>query len=173
MRLVEASFDPPEGLAEFLSDLGEGENGFSGTPVHNGKVTLNEYLQTCINGMDESKLKPGWAPQTIFWLLDVENRVVGMVKVRHRLVESTRINGGHIGFFIHSAHRGKDYGKQALALALNELKNIGETKALLTVYPENIPSIRIVEANGGRFDDCVVDPRTDHKINRYWIDLEP
>ena len=96
-----------------------------------------------------------------------------MVKVRHRLVESTRINGGHIGFFIHPAHRGMGYGKHALALALNELKNIGETKALVTVYPENIPSIRIVEAHGGRFEDCVVDPRTDHKINRYWIDLEP
>ena len=173
MRLEEASLDPPKGLAEFLFDLGEGENGFRGTPVHNGEASLHEYLQTCLDGTDEAKLKAGWVPQTIFWLLDADDKVVGMVKVRHRLVESTRINGGHIGFFIHPSHRRMGYGKQALALALTELKKSGVTKALITVYSENRPSIRIVEANGGQFEDCVVDPRTEHEINRYWIQLEP
>ena len=173
MRLEAASLDPPKGLAEFLFDLGEGENGFSGTPVHNGKASLQEYLKTCLDETDEAKLKPGRVPQSVFWLLDADDKVVGMVRVRHRLVESTRINGGHIGFFIHPSHRRMGYGKQALALGLTELKKTGVKKVLVTVYSENKPSIRIVEANGGQFEDCVVDPRTKHEINRYWIQLEP
>jgi len=171
MRLEEASLDPPEGLLAFLVDLGAGMNGFMGTPVHNGEVSLQEYLQTCCDGSDELKQKPGLVPQTDFWLLDLDDKVVGMAKVRHRLAESTRINGGHIGFFIHPSQRGKGYGKQALALSLAELKKIGEPKALLTVWPENAASIRIVEANGGKLEDTIFDPRTEHDINRYWIEL--
>ena len=173
MRLEEASLKPPKGLLAFLRDLGEGENGFSGTPVHNGSVSLRRYLQTCIEGADETTLKPGRVPQTIYWLIDSDDMVVGMVKVRHRLVERTRINGGHIGFFIHHSHRSLGYGKQALRLALDELRKTGVLKALLTVYPNNKPSINIIEANGGQFEDCVVDPMTGHKINRYWIESEP
>ena len=173
MRLDDVSLNPPKGLNEFLADLGDGESGFSGTPVHNGQVSLAEYLQSCCDGKDESKLEPDLVPQTIFWVLDSDNKVVGMLKVRHRLVESTRINGGHIGFFIHPSHRRKGYGKQALALALAELKKLGEPKALITVYPENIASIRIVETNGGQLEDTIFDTRTEHEINRYWIKLEP
>ncbi len=173
MKLEEASFNPPIGLSEFLADLGEGENGFSGTPVHNEQVSLNEYLQACCDGKDKSKLKPGLVPQSVFWLLNSDDKVVGMVKIRHCLAERTRINGGHIGFFTHPSHRNKGYGKQALALALKELKNLGESKALITVYTENIASISIVEANGGQFKDTIFDPRTEHDINRYWVNLKP
>ena len=173
MRLEEASLNPPQGLGEFLNDLGAGENGFSGTPVHNGEVSLQDYLQSCCDGRDRSKLKPGLVPQTIFWLLDSDDKVVGMVKVRHCLAESTRINGGHIGFYVRPSHRGKGFGKHALALALEELKKIGERRVLVTVYPENTASIRIVEANGGRLEDTIFDPRTKHDINRYWIELKP
>lgn len=162
---------PPEGLSDFLTVLGAGENGFSGTPVHNGQVTLDEYLDSCCNGKDESKLKPGLVPQTVFWLLDAAGKVVGMVKVRHCLSESTRINGGHIGFFIHPSFRRNGYGKQALALALVELKKIGESRALITVYPENAGSIKVVEANKGTFEDTVFDPVSKRMVNRYWIEL--
>ena len=173
MRLEKASLNAPKGLQDFLAVLGEGKNGFSGTPVHNGKATLQEYLKSCCDMTDESKLASGLVPQTIFWLLDSTDKVVGMARVRHRLTERTRINGGHIGFFVHPSHRRKGYGKQLLALSLAELRTMGETEALITVYPENEPSIRIVEANGGQYCDTVFDSRTEHQINRYWVRLKP
>jgi predicted acetyltransferase len=171
MKLEEATLSPPDGLSDFISVLGEGENGFSGTSVHNGQITLDEYLQSCCDGKDESKVQPGLVPQTVFWALDPDDKVIGMFKVRHSLVESTRINGGHIGFFIHPSFRRKGYAKQALALALVELKRIGESKALITVYPENVGSIKAIEANKGRLEDTIFDPRTERKVNRYWIEL--
>lgn len=173
MRFEKVSLAPLKGLQEFLEDLGDGENGFSGTPVHSGELSLQEYLQICCDMTDESKLKPGLVPQTIFWLLDSDDKVIGMVKVRHRLNENTCINGGHTGFFVHPSHRGKGYGKQALALALTELEKLGVLEVLLTVYPENKASIRIVESNGGQYSDTIFDQRTKHEISRYWIKLKP
>ncbi|KMQ51721.1 Acetyltransferase [Chitinispirillum alkaliphilum] len=171
MKLEEASLNPPYGLRELLTDVGGGENGFSGTLFNNGQVSLESYLKSCCDGKDVLKLKPNWIPQTIFWLLDTYSKVVGMIRVRHYLSESTRINGGHIGFFIHSSHRRKGYGKQALALALDELKKLGETEALVTAYPENLASIKVIEANGGQLENTIFDPRTEHDIARYWIRL--
>ena len=171
MKLERVSLTPPSGLFEFLIDLGNGESGVSGTPVHDGSMSLQEYLQKCCDMFDESKVEPGFVPQTVFWVLDLVDIVVGMVKVRHRLLEITCINGGHVGFYIHSAHRGKGYGKQALALALGEFKQIGVREVLVTVYPENVPSIRIVEANGGKYCDTIIEPKTGDKTNRYWIDI--
>ncbi|MEE8356604.1 MAG: GNAT family N-acetyltransferase [Anaerolineales bacterium] len=173
MKLERASQNPPRGLQELLADLGDGENGFTGTPVHNGGMAMRDYLQSCCDMSDESKLKSGLVPQTVFWVLDPEGIAIGMVKVRHYLNANLRIHGGHIGYFISSDQRGKGYGKQALALALVELRKLGETRVLITINPENIPSLRVVEANGGQYHDMSSDPETGLKVKRYWIRMKP
>ena len=173
MKLERASLNPPRGLQELLADLGDGENRFQGAPVHRGEMTLHEYLQSCCDMRDESKLRSGLVPQTVFWVLDPDGIAIGMVKVRHRLNDRLRIHGGHIGFLIRSDQRGQGYGKQALALALDELRKLGVTRALITVNPENTPSLRVVEANGGQYHDMSADPETGSKVKRYWIDMKP
>ena len=49
---------------------------------------------------------------------------------------------------------------------------MGEKRALLTVDPGNLPSIKVIEANGGRFENTVADPETGKEFNRYWIELQ-
>jgi len=173
MRLVPASMHPPPGLRELLTDLADGENGFTGTPVARGEMTLEAYLHACCDMPDPTKLKPGLVPQTVYWVLDDEGTAVGMVKLRHYLNDRLRIHGGHVGYFIRRDRRGKGYGTQALRLALAELRRLGQTRALITVDPGNTPSIRVVEANGGRFEDAITDPRTGRPVKRGWIDLTP
>lgn len=169
IKLEAASLVPPKELEELLNDLGDGENGFTGTPVHNGKMSLHEYLQNCCDMTDASKVKPGFVPQTVFWLLDSDGNAVGMVRMRHYLNDKLRIHGGHIGYFIRSDQRGKGYAKQALALALGEVRKLGESRVLITVAPDNTPSIMVVEANGGVYQDTITDPEIGVKVNRYWV----
>lgn len=173
MRIEAASSKAPPGLAELLGDLGGGENGFMGTPVHTGEATVEQYLQQCREMPDPSKLRPGLVPQTVYWMLDEDGAAIGMLRVRHRLNETLRVHGGHIGFFVRHDQRGKGYARAALRLALAELRVLGETLALLTVDPGNIPSIRVIEANGGQLENTVTDPETGKLYRRYWIGLEP
>ena len=173
MKIEPASLKAPPGLRELLGDLGGGENGFSGTPVHAGDVTMEQYLRQCCDMPDPAKLQPGLVLQTIFWMLDPEGLAVGMVRVRHCLNDKLRIHGGHIGYFVRRDQRGKGYAKEALRLALIELRKLGEECALLTVDPGNIPSIKVIEGNGGRFEDTRTEPETGNKFRRYWIDLGP
>ena len=173
VRLEEASRIAPLGLRELLVDLGGGENGFMGTPVHTGEATVEEYLQRCRDMPDPAKLKPGLVPQTVFWMLDADGFAVGMVRIRHFLNDKLRIHGGHIGFFVRRDRRGKGFAKEGLRLALVELHRLGEERALLTVDPDNIPSISVIESNGGRFEGIGTDPDTGKRFRRYWIDMEP
>lgn len=172
MRLEAASLTAPRGLSELLRDLGGGENGFGRTPVHGGEVTLQEYLQQCCDMRDPAKLEGGLVLQTIFWVLDGDGVAVGMVRLRHYLNDALRLHGGHIGYFIRRDRRGRGYGKEALRLALAELRKLGERRALITVEANNVPSIRVVERNGGCLENMVRDAETEKVYGRYWIDLD-
>lgn len=171
MKLVPASPIPPVGLRELLEDLGNGENGYMGTPVPSGKRTLEEYLRQCVAMTDPAQVPPGLVPQTIFWALDDEGVAIGMVRMRHCLNEKLLAHGGHIGLYIRRDRRGRGNAKDILRLALAELRKTGEKRALLTVSVDNHPSIRSVVSGGGRLEDIRLDPETGKQFGRYWIDL--
>jgi predicted acetyltransferase len=169
VRLEQASPEPPPGVEELLADLGDGENGFGGTPVHGGAMTLAAFLQHCQAQRSAENLQPGLVPQTVFWVLDEHSRAVGMVRMRHYLNEHLLDHGGHVGYYIKPDQRGRGYGTAALGLALVELRKLGEDRVMLTVDLDNYASIRVIEANGGRLASIGTDERG-RSFGRYWIE---
>lgn len=173
MKLLRASTTHiPPGLMALLVELGEGEHGFGGTPVGRGEMTLHEYLQLCVTMSQAANLRPGYVPQTVYWLVDDGGEAVGIVRIRHYLNETLRDCGGHIGYYVRRDRRGRGYGRAALAQALGELRQMGERRALLTVDVDNSASIRVIEANGGRLASRGLDPGDGQEIYRYWIELD-
>ena len=170
MRLVEASNQLPAGLEELIADLGDGENGFGGTPVAGGEMTMREYVQRCIDMTDPANLRPGLVPQTVFWALDDMGKAIGIVRMRHYLNDNLRNRGGHIGYYVRRNQRGRGYGTEMLRLALLELKKLGVERALLTVDMDNIGSIRVIEANDGVLAS-VGQEADGKKFGRFWIVL--
>ena len=171
MRLVAASMELPNGLEELIADLGGGENGFGGTPVANGEMTVVEYVQRCIDMTDPGKVRADMVPQTVFWALDEAGQAVGIVRMRHYLNDRLRERGGHIGYYVKRNQRGKGYGREMLRLGLLELRKLGEKRAMLTVNMDNIDSIHVIEANGGMLESVGKEP--DGKaFGRYWVELE-
>jgi len=172
VRLERACPDPPAGVVELIDELAGGENGFGGTPVYSGAMTLGEYLEQCCAMSQAENVPPELVPQTVFWVVDRNNMAVGMVRMRHYLNDRLRDHGGHIGYFIRRGQRGKGYGSAALRLALAELGKLGETRALLTVDRDNHASIGVIEANGGRLASTGID-ESGRAFGRYWIELSP
>lgn len=172
VRLVAASPAFPKELREMLTELGGGKNGFSGTPFHTGEMTLEEYVQSCCDGPDPAKLKPGHVPQTVYWVVDEEGVAVGMVRVRHYLNEWLLRHGGHIGVFIRRAWRGAGHGRTALLLALRELRGLGVDRALLTVREDNAQSVGMIRACGGQMEDAVDEGEGKPRTLRFWIETD-
>lgn len=170
MILEPASLTAPRGLSELLADLGDGENGFNGTAVGRGEMTIPEYLQSCVDMTDASKLKPGYVPQTVFWVIDEAGEAVGLVRVRHYLNDKLRERGGHIGYYIRPSQRGKGYATQALRLALGELKQLGQDRAMLSTDMTNLSSRHVIEVNGGVLERTGLnEDGTEFCI--YWIEI--
>jgi predicted acetyltransferase len=171
LRLVSPSEPAPADLAEVLLELGVGDSRFRGTSFGQGRGTLENFLQECRDGEDPAKVPPEFVPQSIYWVINDAGKVIAIVRVRHRLNERLLQYGGHVGYYVRPSKRGKGYGKEALRLALEPLRQLKVPRALLTVNPANTHSIRVVLANGGVEDSQGVDPISKEVVNRYWIAL--
>jgi len=116
--------------------------------------------------------EPGRVPSSWFWLIDGQV-YVGRVSLRHRLNPRLRRFGGHIGYEIRPSRRGRGYGKQALALALQHACRIGLRRVLLVCSQTNVASPRIIEANGGVLEGVFRVRERSEPVRRYWIQLGP
>jgi predicted acetyltransferase len=171
VRLVAASLEAPGGLAEFLREVGEGEGGFGGTKDRDAADHLSEYLYQIVKMPTGIPPQPGLVPMTTFWLLGESDELMGMSRLRHELDEDLLHHGGHIGYYVRQAARGNGYGTLILALTLIEARKLGIDQALITTNSDNIRSIHVIEANGGKLEDERTDAETGKPFRRYWIDL--
>ena len=170
-QLVSCWEASPENLENLLRELGPGDNRFRGTSFGRGECDLPTFLQECRDSENGQNIPSGKVPQSTYWLVNEVRSAVGIVRVRHRLNEGLLQYGGHIGYYVRQAERGKGYGKVALRFGLEQLRKLGVDRGLLTVNPTNIPSIRVVLANGGVQDGQGVDSVSGEIVNRYWIKL--
>lgn len=143
------------------------ESGVSGFwNVPSKPVDIGEYLRRTEDHARGLSLPDYWMPATTFWLID-GGEFMGHANVRHTLVEwSTKI-GGHIGFAIRPSAWRKGYGRKILELALPEAKRIGLSRVLLTCNESNLGSRRIIEGNGGGYQDT--HEVKGELVRRYWI----
>ena len=128
------------------------ENGFI-----NGcsAMSFDEYKRWLIKNDEASKgigLEDWMVPQTIYWLF-ADGQPVGFGKLRHRLTEKLRAEGGHAGYSICPSQRGKGYGRLLLKYLAAEAKALGIDCLLLTIHNGNEASRRVAIACGGVEED--------------------
>lgn len=97
-------------------------------------------------------LPENWVPDSTFWLVTDNNRVVGAVNIRHGLSEKLFNCGGHVGYGIRPSERRKGYATKLLALALEKTKELGINKVLVVCDQSNLASERTIIKNGGKQD---------------------
>lgn len=170
IKLEELSESPPEGATSLLMELGTGENGFSGTEFARDEMDLPEYLRHTMNDTNAENIPQGRVPQTTYWIIN-DSRAIGLLRMRHVLNDYTRIDGGHIGYYIRPSERRKGFATQALRLGLKEIAEIGVDSVLLTTKPGNHASIRVIEENDGSLNAQVPKPESTDTISQYWIEL--
>ena len=104
-----------------------------------------------------------------YWLVNQDDKILGVVNIRHQLNDSLLEIGGHIGYGIRPSERKKGYATELLKLALLKAKDLGITKALLTCDKDNLGSSKTITKNGGILasEDIVGGV----EIQRYWIQI--
>jgi predicted acetyltransferase len=132
-------------------------------------TTWADYLRVLADARAGANLPDHLVPST-FLVADVDGHVVGRVSIRHHLNELLRLEGGHIGYCVLPQSRRRGYATEILRQALIVARSIGIDRVLVTTDDDNVASIKVIEANGGKLD--AVRPATGtvppHRL--YWID---
>ena len=134
-----------------LQEIPKDENGFM-NGAHG--LTKEEFRRWLARSSEIAKgvdLEDWMVPQSTYWLY-VDGRPVGVGKVRHRLTDKLRADGGHIGYAIRPDSRGRGYGTLQLQLLMAEAGKLGIHRVLITVQNLNTPSIRTALACGGKLE---------------------
>lgn len=164
VELRKLTADDGRDVYDFLQTLPKDENGFINSAAGMTFEEFQHWCAKCAESAEKTEIEDGWkVPQTTYWLY-VEGKPVGVGKLRHALTDSLRIAGGHIGYAVAPAQRGKGYGKLLLKLLLQEAAKKGIQSALVTIHNDNAASIRVAMGCGG-----VIEQITEER-HLIWLD---
>ena len=133
---------------------------------------FDKWLQKIRNDLSEETIEKGRVPATLFLAIRKEdNKIVGMIQIRHKLNEKLLQGAGHIGDGVRPSERRKGYATEMIKLALEECKKLGISRVLMGCYKDNIGSRKSIINNAGVLESEIQteDGRIDQK---YWISLK-
>lgn len=112
-------------------------------------------------------------PEEFLWLID-RGEFIGRVFFLHWLNEYRLKTDGQVDYWIRPSRRRQGYGKLILRLLLERYRQLGLGRILISCRSDNLPSQKIIEANGGVFESEIETPDSfgaPHLRRRYWIDI--
>ena len=145
---------------------------FSGFASLDRFKTYEEWLQKLEEDADINHIKPNRVVASTYFLMrKSDNRILGIINIRHSLNDYLLAYGGHIGYSIRPNERRKGYGKKQLLLGLQKCKEIPLKKVLITCLKDNLASSKTIESCGGILENIQYDADTKNSYLRYWITL--
>ena len=143
-----------------------------------GFAHLNEYRNNYADWLDylerkqhEETVPEGHVPaNTFFAVRKGDDKIVGIIDIRHKLNEYLLLYAGHIGYSVVPSERRKGYGYQQLLLALEFCKKLGIDRVLITCNDYNIGSYKTIEKAGGVLENKILNTHSGAIERRYWID---
>ncbi|MBE7082696.1 MAG: GNAT family N-acetyltransferase [Clostridiales bacterium] len=132
--------------------------------------TFEEWLEKVLKGANPKTVPEGRVPATQYLTFRKrDNKLVGMVNIRHSLTDFLKIHGGHIGDCVRPSERRKGYATIQIKLALEKCKELGIDDVLITCDVNNIGSAKTIQKNAGVLENEVL---ADNGITyqRYWVD---
>lgn len=156
---VHASF-----LAAMAEFQAEGRGGTQDDTMIGGEIrryrarwhlpeVFDEYTaQLRAQALEETPRAAGWVPCTTLWWVEGDD-YLGRLAIRCRLTPHLFEEGGHIGYDVRPSARRRGHATAMLRAALPIARQLGIDDALVTCDTGNVASRKVIEANGGRFDD--------------------
>jgi predicted acetyltransferase len=163
VKLTKLSPNDGMDVYNLLQEIPKDENGFMNGV--NG-LSYDDYKQWLIESDNMANgigLEEWMVPQYTYWLY-IDGNPVGIGKLRIRLTDKLREDGGHCGYGIAPSQRKKGYGALLVKMMVKEAAILGLDNILLTIENDNVASIKVAVCNGG-----VIEKVTDDK-HYIWID---
>ena len=107
---------------------------------------------------------------TYFAVRESDNKIIGMINIRHYLNDYLMGQSGHIGYGVRPNERQKGYATKMLELGLEKCIELRIDKVLVVCDKTNIGSAKTIEKNNGKLGNEVIND-AGVPVLRYWIDI--
>lgn len=157
-----------EQLCDLIKEINKYDGNFEGADNISKITDYNAFLKNLEIWKNQERIKPNYSPQTTFGVFNGK-KLIGIFTLRHTLKGALIHHGGNIGYLVRPSERKKGYGKMLLKLSLEKAKELGLEKILATCRDDNIGSIKVIESNGGIYENDYCDKALGKIFKRYWI----
>ena len=159
-------------VREFRNELLAAGGGMDGTGPLRRTEDPEEWLKITRDYTNPETVPQGKVVATQFlYVRTQDEKILGMVQVRHYLNEYLRQIAGHIGYSIRPSERRKGYASAMVKEALEFCRSLGLDRVMISCEEHNEGSRRTILSAGGVYEHTVTDPVDGEKIETYWITL--
>jgi predicted acetyltransferase len=170
MKLIEPQYIDEHEFTEFVNEFTAAQERLVPYSIDRKGQDFQHYIQALTDESMGKELPEGWVPASTYFLVDQTGKIYGAVNIRHQLTAALRNEGGHIGYGIRPSARQQGLGTMILKLGLEKLREMGIEHVLVTCEKHNVPSAKVILANGGILDSEV--EHSENKVTqRYWISV--
>jgi predicted acetyltransferase len=170
LSLIKPTVDLKEEYLSFYEEWLDSKEDMVPWVIKKDPSNFKAMVQFLNDNEQGRNLPKGWVPDSTFWLINEDKRILGVVNIRHRLTEFLSNSGGHIGYGIRPSERRKGYATKLLSLALEKSKELGIRKALVVCNEDNAGSFKTIINSGGIPDSDFVE-EDGNIIKRFWIEV--
>lgn len=176
LKLVAPAAEHRERLLEYREMFNHLNETMHGDANFQNTASYEEWLQALKVNASEGTVEAGFVPATAYLAVSkADDRLIGMIHIRHRLNAFLEQFGGHIGYSITPGERQKGYATEMLGLALKKCRQLELNRVLITCNKSNPASAKTIINNGGRLENEILEenqpPEENEIIQRYWIEL--
>jgi predicted acetyltransferase len=170
IKLIVPTREYEKQILDYRKEFEINGDSMDGTAGLKNAQSIDEWFCALIDNSKKETVREGLVPASTYLSVRLrDQKLVGMIDVRHELNDFLYNFGGHIGYSVRKCERRKGYAKEMLRLALKECKDRKMQKVLITCDKENIASAKTIICNGGILENEV--PFEERIKQRYWINL--
>lgn len=159
-------------IIEYRQEFLDAGDSMDGTGPLRRFENPEEYIKICAEYEDPTTVPSHLVPATqFFFIRKSDNKLVGMIQIRHRFNDYLEKYAGHIGYSVRPSERRKGYAKEMLRMTLPFCREIGIDKVMITCIDGNIGSEKTILANGGVYEYTIHEPNENKDLKRFWITL--
>lgn len=171
------SMERKDDIIDYLDEFVEYKSDINGSgsldKIYEG-YTFSEALERCLRLKDPEYAKSidRATGETLMFVREEDNKIVGMLNLRWNLPERMLEFGGHIGYGIRPTERQKGYNKIQLYMGLIEADKEGLSEVHISCDRDNPGSDKSIKALGGELIKSAIDPEDGIFTNVYKIDVK-